>query len=98
MIENKNYIEAVYEIDTNSNIIYSQNEIMFLTKNLNYNKISKCISNGGYCVEKFPYNIEKPNNAFLGIAVPKGKNIVIAFINIQKMASTLLTDKALAFD
>lgn len=98
LIENKNYIEAVYEIDTNSNIIYSQNEIMFLTKNLNYNKILKCISNGGYCVEKFPYNIQKPNNAFLGIAVPKGKNIVIAFINIQKMASTLLTDKALAFD
>lgn len=94
----ENYIESVYEIDANSSIIYVKNEIKFLSQNLDYEKISKCINNGGYCVEKSTFNVEKPNNAFLSIAVPKGKNIIIAFINIQKMAKTLLEQKAFAFD
>lgn len=94
----ENYIESVYEIDANSKIIYVKNEIKFLNQSLDYEKISKCINNGGYCVEKSTFNVEKPNNAFLSIAVPKGENIIIAFINIQKMAKTLLEQKAFAFD
>lgn len=98
LFENKDYIDSVYIIDENSRILEAKNEQFFLNQKVNYNFFKNCVKDGGYCAQKFPYNNAKPNSAYLALAVAKNNDIIIAFVDIKKMASQLLDKNAMVLD